>query len=227
MLGQQVGPAGGGRQVAGIAGELVGRQHARAELRTEVQLNEAVRVGPAIRLPFVWGARDEAGPGVIGRGLAVIQEIVGGQGDDADGRRIARVAIIVGKAQQGAYRPLAEIGVHPIVELGVDVDGSVGLDTPSAIEDEMGRRRDRHVLVRPGIAFQRFGRDADAKINLAVLAPIPRCDDPVAVLDDRMGEILFHGLRIGCHRRNRPEQHRRHKQPGRRTEHRRLLSYRV
>ena len=50
VLGQQVGPVLDGLQVARIAGQLVGRHHARAELRAEVQLDEAVRVGPAVGL---------------------------------------------------------------------------------------------------------------------------------------------------------------------------------
>ena len=207
VLGQQVGPVLDGRQVAGISRHLVGPQQGRAELPAEVQLDEAVRVGLPEGLAFHRCADDEVGPGVIGRRLAVVQQVVGGQGHDADGRRVARVAIILGHSAQRAHRPLADVGVHPIVQLRADEDGAVGLDPPAPGENEIGRRHDRHFLVRPGIAFERLGGHADAEVALAVLAAIPRRDDPVAVLDDRMGEVFLHRRRVGRRRRDRPSEH--------------------
>ena len=133
---------------------------------------------------------------MIDGGLAIVQQVVCGQGDQADGGRIARVAIVLDEPEQQAHRALAHVAVVPVAELGVDENGPIGLDGPVPVEYEMRRRHDRQVLVGPGVAFERFGGDADAEVALAVLSPVPGGDDAVAVLDRRVGEILLGRSRI-------------------------------
>ena len=164
---------------------------------------------------------------MVGRRLAVVQKVVGRQGDNADGSRVACITIVIGHSQQQAHGSLAKIAVHSIVKPVTDADFPVALNAPRTREDEVGRRHDRDGLVGPGIAFERLGGNADAKVKLAVLAPIPWCDDPVAVFDGRMGEILLHGLGVGCRRAEWPEQHSGEKQLGKGTAHRWLLWHRV
>ena len=88
----------------------------------EVQLDEAVGVGPAVGLSSRGATDGKAGPGMIGRRLAIVQQVVGGQGDQPDGGRIARVTIIFGQPEQQTHRALADVAVVPIAD-------SLGLTT--------------------------------------------------------------------------------------------------
>ena len=60
---QQIGPSLDGLQVAWGARQLVSGNHARADLRAQVQLDKTVWISPTVRLAFGWTTDDRPGTG--------------------------------------------------------------------------------------------------------------------------------------------------------------------
>ena len=204
MFGQQVGPVLDRLQVPRIAGELVGRQNARADLCAHVQLDEPVGVRLLVGFPLDRATDEEPWPGMIGRSLAAVEHVVGRKRDQPDRACIARVAVIPDEAGKQARRPLADVAVVPIGQLRVHLNCPVGLDVPMAIEDEVGSLHDGHGGTSPRITFEGFGCDPHAEIALAILPTIPRRDHAVAVLDRGVGKVFLAGERFQPARR-RPQ----------------------
>ena len=102
MLGKQIGPMFRHLPISFVAGDFIRADQARSDIGADVDLNETVRIGLLVGLSLRRATDEEPRPRMIGRRQAVVQHVVGGHGDDSDGGRIARVAIIVDLAQQQA-----------------------------------------------------------------------------------------------------------------------------
>ena len=156
-----------GVEPAPVAGELISAQQALPHVSADIELDHSVRVAFPIRLAFDRHADEEAGPRVVRRRLAIIQEEVAHVGQVRYGGRVAGVAVVIHQAHQHAGRTLADVPVVPIAG-SLRQDHAVGSNLPVAAEHVIGIGCDGVVGRGPGITLERLGRDAHPEIALAV-----------------------------------------------------------
>jgi hypothetical protein len=173
---------------APVAGELVGPQQRQPGFGDDVELDEAMGIALAVGLALGGDADEKARPGVLGAGLAVVQQQLRLPGDVGDGGRVARVGVVVHPAGKNIGRALTEVAVHPVVA-GRHSDGAGGVDAPQTAEQILGIGGDGALGVGPGIALHGLRGDAYAQVALAVLAGVPGRDGTVDILDGGMGVV--------------------------------------
>ena len=169
-----------GVEPAPVAGKLIGAQQALPHVGADIELDHSVRVAFPIRLAFDGHTDEEAGPRVVRRCLATIQQEVAHVGQVRYGGWVAAVAVVVHQSHQHAGRTLANVPVVPIAG-SLGQDHAVGSNLPVAAEHVIGIGSDGGVGRGPGITLERLSRDAHPQIALAVQALIPRGDDAVRI----------------------------------------------
>ena len=169
-----------GVKPAPVAGELIRPQQALPHVGADIELNHTVGVAFPIRLALDGDADKEAGPRVVRRCLAIIQQEVAHVGQVCYGGRVATVPVIIHQAHQHAGRTLADVPVVPIAG-SLGHNHAVGSNLPVAAEHVIGISGDGIVGRGPGIPLECLGRDAHSKIALAVQALIPGSDDAAGI----------------------------------------------
>ena len=127
---------------------------------------------------------------MAGGGLAVVEDVIDGEGNVLEGDGVAAVLVVVGEAADDAEGALAEVAAHPGVGVG-DGDGAVVGDFPVGVVDDVGGGGDGFGGLGPGVAFVDVDGDADAFVELAVLAGVPGGDDALLILDGGVGVVVL------------------------------------
>ena len=186
----------GGVEPGTLAGELIGAEEGDADLGGDVELDFGVALGEVFTgaeeagsgvLAMGGDADDHAGPGSGGIGLAIAGEVLGDGFEGGEDSGVAGVAVVIDEAGEEVGGALAEVAVIPVAN-GHGGDFAFVIHLPKATVDVLGRRGNGGG-VRPGIALQSFGGDANAVVALAVLAGIPGGDDAVLVGHGGVAEV--------------------------------------
>ena len=111
-----------------------------------------------------------------------------------DGRRIATVAIVIHQPRQHVGCPLAQITIVPITDRQRS-DRAVRGDLPVTAEKKVRHTVDGILECRPGIPLERFGSNADAKVQLAIESRVPRGNHTVLIEHSRVGIVAITRLR--------------------------------
>lgn len=162
----------------------------------------------SVGLAFDRHADEQAGPRVIRRRQAVIEQELPEAGQMRDRRRIARVAVVIHPAVEQAGRALAQVAVHPVIRR-LGCDATVRVDLPQAREQIVRIGAAMALLVSVHGYLFKVSDAMHAEVALAVESPIPGRDHAVRVGDGGVPVVsgLDREAPRGIHEHRQKENH--------------------